>query len=144
MSDAELDPYLVEAYQVAVRNLATQLEKLRSRAIAIVAMGGAVGSLVGRDTQGSWVTVALILFGLAVASVIGVLWPVEMIPGLDPTKMVATVDAGHGGAEAIRSAALHADQTYRDQKPKVRIRIFGLVGAVVFVGLELVAFFVAR
>ena len=144
---AKADLYLVESFQAAVRSTAAQLdeiEKLRTRAVAVVGLGGAVGTFVGRDAHGRWVVVAMILFGCALGCIVGILWPVRLSAGLDPVVMVQTVDAGHGGPEALRSAALHIDKVYRTQERRLKPRRFALVAAVTLVSFELIALVLAR
>jgi hypothetical protein len=150
--------YAKAAFDGAVAGCMEQVaivERVRTRVITIIGVGGLVGTLLGPEAHGRWRLAGVGCFVAVIAVATWLQLPVSLMPGLDPVAMITDVDPKPVSApddepvildeqECFRSGALNLDVVYRRQAPTVRLRLRAAAAASLLVGCEVVCFLVAR
>lgn len=148
----EASTVLWEQSKAEVAQQESEVDSLRTRAVALLSVGTLVGGLFGsRLPHGHLSAVnigglvaALVLFAVSVTLAIGIAWPRDWYFGADRTALIAAVADGTTTlAQVNLSLATRAEQNWAENYATVR-SLYGLFAVLcAVVGLQVVAWAVA-
>lgn len=115
---------------------AAQFGRVRASVGALLGYGGVAFSVLvvasgeSASLLGRWLLIgAAGCFALLAMVAVWAMWPARVIPGPDPTQVVAWIDGGFEADQVDRDLALHYDNAYARNAKVLRSRNVGAIAA---------------